>query len=129
LFVGVTANIRLNQRIFEIEGTDHILFYPNMDDGGCGKGAAFYHSQTGDCRPAITDAFIGPNFSEFEIVKELKSAGLEMEKPINLAELVAQYIHNGKVVASFYGLMEYGPRALGNRSIIYTRESSKLTSD
>jgi carbamoyltransferase len=101
-----------------------------MVDGGCGcgKGAAFYHSQTGDCRPAITDAYFGPNFSEFEIVKKLKSAGLEMEKPKNLAELVAQHIHNGKVVASIDGRMEYGSRALGNRSIMYTRESSKLTS-
>jgi carbamoyltransferase len=116
---GVTANVKLNQRIFEIDAVKHIFVYPNMGDGGCGTGAALYHSQTSEHRPAITNTYFGPDFSEAEIVKELNDAGLEFEKPSNLAEVVAQAIHDGKVVARFDGRMEYGPRALGNRSIMY----------
>ena len=116
---GVTANVKLNQRIFEIDGVNHIFVYPNMGDGGCGTGAALYHSQTDDFKPTISNAYFGPDFSEAEIEKELKAAGLELSKPANLAEQVAKHIHEGKVVARFDGRMEYGPRALGNRTIMY----------
>jgi carbamoyltransferase len=116
---GVTANVKLNQRIFEIEGVNKIFVYPNMGDGGCGTGAALYHSQTDKKQTAITNTYFGPNYSDEEIVKELESEGLAFKRPDNLAEQVAGYIHNGKVVARFDGRMEYGPRALGNRSIMY----------
>ena len=116
---GVTANVKLNQRIFEIEGVNNIFVYPNMGDGGCGTGAALYHSQTEERKPTITDAYFGPDFSDDEIAKELKEAGLEFTKPDYLAKEVAELIHSGKVVARFDGRMEYGPRALGNRSIMY----------
>lgn len=116
---GVTANVKLNQRVFEIEGVNHIFVYPNMGDGGCGTGAALYHSFNGEIKPSITNAYFGPDFSDDEIVQELKTAGLEFTQPENLAKDVASLIHSGKVVARFDGRMEYGPRALGNRSIMY----------
>jgi len=116
---GVTANVKLNQRIFEIEGVNNIFVYPNMGDGGCGTGAALYHSQTEERKPTISNAYFGPDFSDDEIAKELKEAGLEFTKPDHLAKEVAELIHSGKVVARFDGRMEYGPRALGNRSIMY----------
>jgi carbamoyltransferase len=90
-----------------------------MGDGGCGTGAALYHSQTEERKPTISNAYFGPDFSDDEIAKELKEAGLEFTKPDHLAKEVAELIHSGKVVARFDGRMEYGPRALGNRSIMY----------
>jgi carbamoyltransferase len=116
---GVTANVKLNQRIFEIEGVNHIFVYPNMGDGGCGTGAALYHSFAGDIKPSISNAYFGPDFSNDEIIKELKKVGLEYAQPEHLAKEVATLIDSGKVVARFDGRMEYGPRALGNRSIMY----------
>lgn len=116
---GVTANVKLNQRIFEINGVNKIFVYPNMGDGGCGTGAALYHSRTSETKPSITNAYFGPDFSDEDIAKELKAAGLAFTKPDHLAKEVAQLIHSGKVVARFAGRMEYGPRALGNRSIMY----------
>ncbi|MCH8499102.1 MAG: carbamoyltransferase [Marinobacter sp.] len=116
---GVTANVKLNQRIFEIEGVNHIFVYPNMGDGGCGTGAALYHSWQSGIKPSISNAYYGPDYSEADMEKALQAEGLTINKPANLAAEVAALIHSGQVVARFDGRMEYGPRALGNRSIMY----------
>lgn len=116
---GVTANVKLNQRIFEIEGVNHIFVYPNMGDGGCGTGAALYHSWPGGVNSSISNVYFGPEYSKGEIEKALVAEGLEFSQPENLAAEVAALIHSGEVVARFDGRMEYGPRALGNRSILY----------
>ena len=60
-----------------------------------------------------------PVFSGSEIRRELDDARLSYTEPAHLAREVAQKIHDGKVIARFDGRMEYGPRALGNRSILY----------
>jgi len=116
---GVTANVKLNQRIFEIEGINNIFVYPNMGDGGCGSGAALYHSWSGQTMETISSAYFGPDYSDSEIEKVLGSENLSYDKPGNLAGEVARIINEGGVVARFDGRMEYGPRALGNRSIMY----------
>ena len=116
---GVTANVKLNQRIFEIEEVKNIFIYPNMGDGGCGTGAALYQCWDGGIKDTISNAYFGPDYSENEIEKELKNHNLEYSRPENLAEQVAKLIFDGSVVARFSGRMEYGPRALGNRSIMY----------
>ncbi|WP_097461223.1 carbamoyltransferase family protein [Mangrovitalea sediminis] len=116
---GVAANVKLNQRIFEIEGVNQIFVYPNMGDGGCGSGAALYHAWPGGVKETIQNAYLGPEYSEGEIEKALAAENLTYTRPNNLAAEVAALIHSGQVVARFDGRMEYGPRALGNRSIMY----------
>ncbi|SFR58897.1 carbamoyltransferase [Marinobacter daqiaonensis] len=116
---GVTANVKLNQRIFEIEGVNNIFVYPNMGDGGCGTGAALYHSWPGGVKNTISSAYFGPDYTEQQIASALEAEGLSYTRPNNLAAEVAALIHSGEVVARFDGRMEYGPRALGNRSILY----------
>ena len=78
-----------------------------------------YHSTRGKVLPTITNVYFGPDYSDDEIANELASAGLEARQPGNLAKEIAELVHAGKVVARFNGRMEYGPRALGNRSILY----------
>lgn len=116
---GVTANVKMNQRIHELDGIDGIFVYPNMGDGGCGTGIAMHASWEGGAREPFQTAYLGPEFTDDEIKVELDKAGLAFERPANLAKHVAEAIHGGKVVARFGGRMEYGPRALGNRSILY----------
>ncbi|HLV77563.1 MAG TPA: carbamoyltransferase C-terminal domain-containing protein [Marinobacter sp.] len=116
---GVTANVKLNQRLFEIEGVNHIFVYPNMGDGGCGTGAALYHSWPGGVKPSIPNAYFGPDYPEARLEQALVAEGLSVTRPEHLAREVATLIHSGQVVARFDGRMEYGPRALGNRSILY----------
>jgi carbamoyltransferase len=117
---GVIANVKLNQRIFEIPGVRRIFVYPNMGDGGCGTGAAFMagpDSAHGGAR--YESVYLGPDYGEDVIERELHAAGLKSERHDRIEPVVARLIHEGNVVARFNGRMEYGPRALGNRSILY----------
>jgi len=117
---GVAANVKLNQRIFEIPGVKRIFIYPHMGDGGCGTGAALLACQ-GDIskyKPYKT-VYFGPDYPEKEIEQELQRAGLEFKYYQKIEPIVAKLIYEGKVVGRFNGRMEYGPRALGNRSILY----------
>jgi carbamoyltransferase len=97
-----------------------------MGDGGCGSGAAMYQSWNGQTLDTISNAYFGPDFTDKEIEAELKANGLEYTRPENLAEDVAKLIFDGSVVARFGGRMEYGPRALGNRSIMYHAQEPEV---
>jgi len=117
---GVFANVKMNQRVFEIPGVKQVFVYPNMGDGGCGTGAAFLASRLSlKQRDPYADVYFGSEASDSSIRSELENAGLTYEhlQPIELR--IAKLIHDGHVVARFNGRMEYGPRALGNRSILY----------
>lgn len=117
---GVAANVKTNQRIFEIPGVKRIFIYPNMGDGGCGTGAAFLASrETWKARESYQTVYYGTDYSDDVIVDALRAAGLAFERITPIEPVIARLIHEGSVVARFAGRMEYGPRALGNRSILY----------
>lgn len=116
---GVTANVKMNQRIHEVQGVEKLFVYPNMGDGGCGSGLAMFESWPGGVAPRFETAYLGPEYSRDEIVAALDEAGLTYAEPDDLASEVAKRIHTGEVVARFDGRMEYGPRSLGNRSVLY----------
>ena len=117
---GVVANVKLNQRLREIPGVDGIFIHPNMGDGGCGTGAALAEfAGSGPTRSRINDVYYGPEYSSDEIVEALKRAGLPFTRYTPIEPKVAMLLAAGKVVARFNGRMEYGPRALGHRSILY----------
>ncbi len=117
---GVVANVKLNQRIFELAGVEQIFVHPNMGDGGCGTGAALLEFQG---HPALNerlpDVYLGPSYTDDEILAALRRSQLAFDKYAPIEPKIAQLIAAGKVVARFNGRMEYGPRSLGNRSILY----------
>ncbi len=123
---GVTANVKMNQRIHEIEGVEGLFVYPNMGDGGCGTGLAMHLSWPGGVRETVHDVYLGPSYDEAQMKSALDEAGLRFERPEQLASFVARKLHEGVVVARFDGRMEYGPRALGNRSILYHGREPKV---
>jgi len=123
---GVTANVKMNQRIHEIEGVEGLFVYPNMGDGGCGSGLAMHLSWPGGVAPSISNVYLGPEFDEARMRKAIEAEGLAFERPDALAEHVARKLHEGLVIARFDGRMEYGPRALGNRSILYHGREPKV---
>jgi carbamoyltransferase len=123
---GVTANVKMNQRIHEIEGVEGLFVYPNMGDGGCGSGLAMHLSWPGGVRESIENVYLGPSFDEQRMKAAIDAAGLRAERPANYAAFVARKLHEGVVVARFDGRMEYGPRALGNRSILYHGREPKV---
>lgn len=117
---GVAANVKLNQRVFEIPEVDRIFIYPNMGDGGCGTGAALLAcDQTRPDSGTYQTVYFGPDYPERDLEQELRSAGLSFKYLNPIEPELARLIHEGSVVARFDGRMEYGPRALGNRSILY----------
>lgn len=119
---GVFANVRVNQEIAELPGVEFIYIHQNMGDGGLAAGAALLHfyDTLGHAYKgyAPTDVYLGPSYSDDEIESELKKMGVAYEKVTDIDTKVAQLIYDGKVVGRFAGRMEYGPRALGNRTIV-----------
>ncbi len=123
---GVHANVRANQRIAEIPGIEGVFIHPNMGDGGLGAGAGLWlwarlAKERGESikpRP-LNNAYLGPNFDDRQAEAALREAGLSFTRPAHLAGEIAQELSREKIVARCDGRMEYGPRALGNRSILY----------
>ena len=117
---GVVANVKLNQRLWEIQGVDGIFIHPNMGDGGCGTGAALLQfAGAPETRTRLQDVYLGPEFSSEEIAEALNRAHLPFTEYKPVEPKIAMLLAAGKVVARFDGRMEYGPRALGHRSILY----------
>ncbi len=117
---GVAANVKLSQAIAALHPDVRIFIHPAMGDGGTGVGATL--SLLLDAGLAASceweTCFLGPSYDDRQMEAALIEAGLRPERPKRWAEAVASLLADGKVVARFGGPMEYGPRALGNRSIL-----------
>ena len=117
---GVVANVKLNQRLRAIPGVDRVFIHQNMGDGGCGTGAALLQFAEGGLQPrALDHVYLGPSFTSDQMTEALTRAQLPFSHYSPVEPKIASLIASGKVVARFNGAMEYGPRALGNRSILY----------
>jgi carbamoyltransferase len=123
---GVFANVKLNQRIHSLNSVDNIFIHPGMGDEGLAAGAALFqcfkmckeHKISFDFHE-VENVYWGPEYSEKEIEKSIKRFGYQCEYYENIEEKIAALLSEAKIVARFSGRMEYGPRALGNRSILY----------
>jgi len=119
---GVFANVKVNQRVGAIDGVEYVYIHQNMGDGGCALGAALesWSVLNKSKIPSIpNDVYYGPGYTNDEILDELKKTeGVNWEYSDNLEIDVATLIHNNVIVGRFFGKMEYGPRSLGNRSIL-----------
>jgi len=123
---GVFANVRINQKIKEL-GFANLFVQPAMDDGGLSLGAALHHlGRTRSLKPyRLNHMFVGPTYSDDRIEDALDRAGVSFDRVGNIGPVVAKLLADGQVVARFDGAMEFGPRALGNRSILCdTRDPS-----
>lgn len=114
---GIFANVKLNQRIHEIEGINSVYIFPHMGDGGISAGAVLNYLKPEPF--TLRNILLGPRYSDKEIRKELVKTNLKFKYHKNIEKKIARLIAKGKVIARFDGRMEYGPRALGNRSILY----------
>ena len=118
---GVALNCVLNGKILESGLFDGIFIPPNPGDAGCAVGAALHiqHQLNHEPRRYVMDhAFLGSSFSDSEILAALDNAKVDYRKMDDPAKEVARLIADGKIVAWFQGRMEWGPRALGNRSLL-----------
>jgi carbamoyltransferase len=125
---GVAFNCVANGKIFEQTPFEQIFVQPAAGDAGLAVGAAYYvhHQVLGQPRGFVMDhAYWGPEYSPNKIraavsSSRLREAGMEIaELPEEqLAKEAAREIADGKILGWFQGRAEWGPRALGNRSIV-----------
>ena len=125
---GVALNCVANGRLLREGPFDALWIQPAAGDAGGALGAALmaWHQYLGRERPApegdaMQGAYLGPAFSDAEIAAFLEREGIPHTRYADeaaLTEAVAEMLAEGKVVGWFQGRMEFGPRALGNRSIL-----------
>jgi carbamoyltransferase len=118
---GVALNCVANTRLIDEGGFDEAFLQPAAGDNGTSLGAALYvtHALHGRPRAAAleTDA-LGPSFTDEEIERELVADRIGFTRCADIAGAVAERLVAGDVVGWFQGRMEFGPRALGHRSIL-----------
>ncbi len=119
---GVAQNVKANailRRLFP-----DVWIFPAMDDGGLAFGAAiFVKSQFmrlyDDWKSLkMEHVYLGPEYTAEDIENAIKREGLSFERSSDVSGFIADSLSDGKVVGLFLGRMEFGPRALGNRSIL-----------
>ncbi len=125
---GVALNCVANGRILERELFEEIFIQPAAGDAGGALGAALaawhmhYEMPMKKClnRDFMKGALLGPSFSNSDVELEMKKAGLRFHQldEAKMNEIVAAMLNDGKVIGWFQGRMEFGPRALGSRSIL-----------
>ncbi|RCK80817.1 MAG: carbamoyl transferase [Candidatus Ozemobacter sibiricus] len=118
---GVALNCVANARLLRETPFRALHVMPAANDAGTAVGAAclLWCQVLGNrTRPRLDHAYLGPEYSETEIKAALDQAGLAATRPDDLPREVARLVYDGKIVAWFQGRLEFGPRALGHRSIL-----------
>jgi carbamoyltransferase len=125
---GVALNCVANGKLLQSGLFKDIYIQPATGDAGGAVGAAlaahhifFSQNRNPEMPDGMSGTYLGPSFSEKEILsmsRKVKAVFHPYESEDTLCEKVAAYIADGKVVGWFQGRMEFGPRALGNRSIL-----------
>jgi carbamoyltransferase len=116
---GVASNIKVNRRIRRLDGVDDVFVFPHMGDGGLALGAALMAAADfAAARFHLDDLGLGPEYSDQEIQAALSATGLRVERCADIAAALAPHLAAGDVAMWFQGRMEYGPRALGHRSVL-----------
>ena len=118
---GVALNSKANGKIQASGMVDKIFVQPAASDDGVALGAVFapYLDKGGrlPMKP-MRHAYLGPEYSDAEIEKALRTYKLRATKLDNVAATTAEMLASGKIIGWFQGRMEFGPRALGHRSIL-----------
>ena len=132
---GVALNCVANGKILKEKIFENIWIQPAASDAGGALGAALalWHKELKKERlfpikDEMCGSYLGPSFSDNEIEKILNSLGADYEKfsEENLLKITAQELSQEKTIGWFQGRMEFGPRALGARSIIADPRSDKM---
>lgn len=118
---GVALNCVMNARVRDEGPFKNIWVQPAAGDAGTALGAALLvdaQQRGGRGAYRMQHAFLGPDFSEQEIEDFLRWSGLPYRRSTDVAEEAAELLAQDKIIGWFQGRMEFGPRALGARSIL-----------
>ena len=124
---GVALNCKMNSVILNSDFVNKIYIPSAPNDSGVALGAAIeVATQQGYRFKKLDHAYLGLVYYKNEIVKELKRSGLSFEYSEDIERIAAELISQGKIIGWFQGKMEFGPRALGNRSILADPTDPKI---
>ncbi len=118
---GVFANVAVNRRIAELPEVTGVYVQPAMSDQGIALGAAlaFLAANQGIRAFDLEHVFLGPSYTEAELRAAAEASGLSCRRMDDPEDEIAELLARGEGVARFDGALEFGPRALGNRSILW----------
>lgn len=122
---GVFSNVKFNQRVHELPEVNDFFVHPAMDDSGLAVGGAFaaLADEPGmdplRLSQRLKNVYFGTSYTDDEIRQCIEAFGFDATYESEITGVVAKLLSEGRVVARFTGRMEYGPRALGHRSILY----------
>ncbi|WP_338320243.1 carbamoyltransferase [Streptomyces lonarensis] len=115
---GVALNCVANTRLFREGPFRHVWVQPAAGDAGTALGAALHVAQEKDDVAPMPTAALGRGWSDEELRGWLERAAVPYEEPADIAETVAEELSHDGIVAWFQGRSEFGPRALGHRSLL-----------
>ncbi len=118
---GVALNVKLNQRIIALPDVKELFVQPAASDAGTAIGAASYvANELGDKVHPMQHAYLGPSYTSEQCIEacEQHERKPKWERIENVPQRAAQILAEGNPLSWFQGRMEFGPRALGNRSIL-----------
>jgi len=118
---GVALNAVANGRLLDHQIFEHVWVQPAASDSGCAVGIPFHiwHERLGRPRSfTMEHAYWGPAYVDSEIEHAVTSHGLNARRVSDVEHQTAKLLADGAVIGWFQGRMEWGPRALGNRSIL-----------
>ncbi len=118
---GVALNVKLNQRIIALPDVKELFVQPAASDAGTAIGAASYvANELGDKVQPMQHAYLGPSYTNEKCIQacEQHERKPKWERIDNVPQRAAQILAEGNPLSWFQGRMEFGPRALGNRSIL-----------
>jgi len=116
---GVALNCVANARLWREGPYERVWVQPASGDSGTALGAAMHVAhQLGDDVAPMATAALGRGWDEPELEQQLRTAAVAYERPGDVAAAVAEALARNEIVAWFQGRSEYGPRALGHRSLL-----------
>ncbi|HEY3445358.1 MAG TPA: carbamoyltransferase C-terminal domain-containing protein [Myxococcales bacterium] len=122
---GVALNSTMNGKIARSGLFENVWIQPAAHDSGTALGAALYgyHNVLNQPRTKVTTKvprYLGPGYTDADVEAAVKQfdSDIKVHRPDDVVAFAAQQIADGKVVGWYQGAMEWGPRALGNRSIV-----------
>lgn len=130
---GVALNSVANNKIVESSGFENFFILPGAGDAGAPLGAALYayYKLSGAIEKnsyVMKDAYLGREYSDSEVLASLEkySDSVSFEKKDNIEKSAAGLIADNKILGWFQGRSEFGPRSLGNRSILANAKNPKM---
>jgi carbamoyltransferase len=120
---GLFANVKINQKISQLKNVQNLYVFPHMGDGGLTVGAAcqLYFLLTKKNKVELNNVYKGPIYQDSQILKILKENKNKISyfKTKNIKKDIHILLEKKFVIGFFQGRMEFGPRALGARSILF----------